>query len=120
MKKYEHEEGICPVCREPQIRYIGREFGDIDVEYKWECRNCGSQGREIYTLDFKEHEIDFEGQISIETIWDTIVRNNIATDKELDLITDINGHSTETLNDVIYARTGYQDIIQYLESEETE
>lgn len=120
MKKYEHEEGICPVCRAPQIKYTDRGFGDTYVEYQWECKNCGSQGREIYTLDFMEHEVDYQGVLSSETIWDLIVSNYIATNEEVRLVTDIIGYSTETLNDVIYARTGYRDIFQYLESEENE
>ena len=45
--------------------------------------------------------------------WDYIVDNNIATDEELRLVTSINGMSIDTLNDVLYVRTGYRDIKQY-------
>lgn len=45
-------------------------------------------------------------------IWDYIVETGVATEEELRLVTDINGYSEETLNDVIYARTGYRDIEQ--------
>ena len=41
---------------------------------------------------------------------------NIATDEELELITNINGLNIEALNDVIYVRTGYHDIEQYMEA----
>jgi len=37
----------------------------------------------------------------------------IATEKEISLITNINGYNKETLNDVIFCRTGYRDIEQY-------
>ena len=46
-------------------------------------------------------------------IWDLIIDYNIATYEELKLITGINGFSIETLNDVIYYKTGYRDIEQY-------
>ncbi len=42
-------------------------------------------------------------------LWDWLVYMEIATDKELSLITGINGLTIETLNDVLYYRTGYRD-----------
>ena len=50
-------------------------------------------------------------------LWTLIVKYEIATDSEIDLVTDINGNSIETLNNIIYARTGYRDIESYEESE---
>ena len=50
-------------------------------------------------------------------LWTLIVEYGIAIDSEIDLVTDINGNSIETLNDIIYARTGYRDIESYEESE---
>ena len=44
--------------------------------------------------------------------WDYLVDNNIATDEELRLVTSINGMNIDTINSVIYARTGYHDIEQ--------
>ena len=57
----------------------------------------------------KENEID--------RIWDYLIESGIATEKELDLITCINGYSVETLNDVIYARTGYRSLDQLIDDE---
>lgn len=37
----------------------------------------------------------------IARVWDLIVNYDIATKEELQLVTDINGYSIETLNDVI-------------------
>lgn len=54
---------------------------------------------------------------TIENTWDNLVNYGIATEEELQLITDINGYNLEALNDVIYARTGYHDWEQYEESE---
>lgn len=44
---------------------------------------------------------------SIEAmLWDFIVDNNIATEDEVRLVSDINGFNEETMTDIIYARTG--------------
>jgi hypothetical protein len=48
----------------------------------------------------------------IEKIWDYLLENEIATQDELELITNINGYNVETLNDVLYAKTGYRSIDQ--------
>ena len=50
-------------------------------------------------------------------MYDWLIEMEIATHKELELITDINGYNMETLNDVLYARTGYRDRDQ-MEGEE--
>jgi len=47
--------------------------------------------------------------------WDYLVDYGIATEDELSLVTSINGMNTETINDVIYARTGYHDLEQLKE-----
>ena len=49
-------------------------------------------------------------------IWEKIVEYGIATEDELQLVTDIVGYNLEALNDIIYARTGYRDLEQYEES----
>ena len=56
-------------------------------------------------------------QEKISKKWDWLLNAGIATEKELQLVTDINGYSIETLNDVLFARTGYRDQEQ-LEDEE--
>lgn len=48
-------------------------------------------------------------------IWEMIIEYGIAKEEELQLITSINGYNEKTLNDVIYARTGYRNIQQYME-----
>ena len=48
----------------------------------------------------------------LDKLWDFIVNNSIATTEEIKLVTDINGFKEETLNDIIYARTGYRDYEQ--------
>ena len=48
----------------------------------------------------------------VNEVWDLLIEYGIATQEELELITCINGYNIDTLNDVIYVRTGYRDIEQ--------
>jgi len=48
----------------------------------------------------------------INEVWDYIIDSGIATEETLQVITNINGYSEETLNDVIYCVTGYRNIEQ--------
>ena len=50
-------------------------------------------------------------------LFERIINDGIATESEIDLVTDIAGYSIEILNQIIYVRTGYRDIEQYEESE---
>lgn len=49
--------------------------------------------------------------------WDFCLDHEIASEQELKLVTKINGFNWETIMDVIYVRTGYRDIEQYVEME---
>jgi hypothetical protein len=49
--------------------------------------------------------------------WDKLVDMDLFTDRELELITNINGYTMETLNDAIYARCGYRSLDQMLEEQ---
>ena len=49
-------------------------------------------------------------EISKEDLWDKIIEKGIATEETLRVVTSINGYTVETLNDVIYAQTGYSDL----------
>ena len=50
--------------------------------------------------------------MSNNDIWDFILENGIATYEELSLVVCINGMNEESLNAVLYARTGYHTIDQ--------
>ena len=44
---------------------------------------------------------------SVEAAWqDFIIENNIATEKEVALVTGINGWKEETMTDIVFYRTG--------------
>lgn len=51
----------------------------------------------------------------LDKLWDFITVNEIATDEEIRLVTDINGYNEEALNDIIYARTGYRNYEQCMD-----
>ena len=51
----------------------------------------------------------------IERIWDYLIDNAIATEEELQLVTDVAGYSFATMEAIIYARTGYNDLEQLME-----
>lgn len=52
--------------------------------------------------------------------WDKLVEIELFTEKELQLVTCINGHTIETLNDCVYVRTGYRTVKDFLETIEEE
>ena len=51
-------------------------------------------------------------------LWDAIVEHGIATEEEIELVTAINGFNDNALNDIIYVRTGYKNIEDFLEDKE--
>ena len=51
-----------------------------------------------------------------ETAYEALIEAGVATEGELQLVTNINGYSLETLVDVLYARTGYRDLEDYLDA----
>ena len=49
-----------------------------------------------------------------------LIENGICTEDEMKLVTSINGYNEESVNDILYVRTGYRDMEQYLEYEDKE
>ena len=47
-----------------------------------------------------------------EYIFNYLVDNYIATKDEIRLVTCINGYTADTLNNILYARTGYRSVEQ--------
>ena len=48
----------------------------------------------------------------VNEVWNLLIEYGVATQEELELVTCINGYNIDTLNDVIYVRTGYRNIEQ--------
>ena len=54
--------------------------------------------------------------MKLENAWyNFITENNIATEKEVNLVTDINGYFEDTFLSIVYARTGYRSYEQLLD-----
>ena len=51
--------------------------------------------------------------MTAKEIREQLIELNIAEDQEIDLVCNINGFNEETLNDILYARTGYRSLEQY-------
>lgn len=54
----------------------------------------------------------------MEMLWDTMVDLGIATDEEIGLATALCGTNLQTLERVLYIRTGYRSLEQMMEEEE--
>ena len=54
--------------------------------------------------------------MELENAWyNFITENNIATENEVNLVTDINGYSESKFLAIVYARTGYRSYEQLLD-----
>lgn len=60
----------------------------------------------------KEMKKDFQ---DVNVLWDKLLERDLFTKSELQLLTNINGYSVETLNDAIFARYGYRDLEQMMD-----
>ena len=56
--------------------------------------------------------------MEVHEYWDYLVENGIATEAELRLVSYIIGYSVETLDKVLFVRTGYRSIDQLEEDQE--
>ena len=54
--------------------------------------------------------------MNLEETWDKIIELGIATEAELQLVTILDRYSIDTLNNVVYVRTAYNNLNDYLES----
>ena len=66
-------------------------------------------------------EIRKKGGYNMNTtdeIYDYLIDYGIAPEKEISLVCSINGTNEDSLNSILYSRTGYRDIEQIKEEEE--
>jgi hypothetical protein len=52
---------------------------------------------------------------TLEPLWQYLIDYGIATENELTLVTQINGLTLQTLQDILYARTGHRNFAQHIE-----
>lgn len=58
--------------------------------------------------------------MELKEMVDYLVEMGICTSEEYILVSNINGESEDTINDILYERTGYNSLEQYMESEQEE
>lgn len=51
-------------------------------------------------------------EYTIEQMWDWLIDTGAASEDTLKVVTSINGYNTETLENVLYATTGYRSFEQ--------
>lgn len=54
---------------------------------------------------------------TVDEVYAFLEDNEIVSQETLEVVTDINGYNMEALNNIVYSRTGYNDIEQLLECE---
>jgi hypothetical protein len=57
-------------------------------------------------------------KLEINDVWGLLIDGGYFTDDELQLITNINGYTIETLNDCIYARYGFRSYEQMTDGDD--
>lgn len=55
---------------------------------------------------------------TVEEAWDYLIENGLASEETLQVVTNINGYSLDTLESVLYAVEGYHSFSQYLNEDE--
>jgi len=53
----------------------------------------------------------------MNSLWDYLVDTETATKEEICLVTSINGTNLESLESILYSRTGYRSLEQILQME---
>lgn len=56
--------------------------------------------------------------MNLEQYYNYLLEYEIVDEETLNVVTSINGYNEKTLDDVLYVKTGYRDIEQYLEYED--
>jgi C4-type Zn-finger protein len=51
------EQGTCPKCNGTDLDYTILEIEGNLLYYPWTCNDCGTKGKEWYSLEFTGHNI---------------------------------------------------------------
>ena len=55
---------------------------------------------------------------TVEEAWDYLIESGLASEETLQVVTNINGYSLDTLESVLYATAGYHSFDQYLDEDD--
>jgi hypothetical protein len=56
----------------------------------------------------------------LNEMYDEMIERGLCTFEEIELVTSINGYNEGALNDIVYVRTGYNTLDQYIEYENSQ
>jgi len=48
----------------------------------------------------------------LQELWGYLIDSGLVTDQEIDLVVNINGYNLETLESILYVRSGYRSLDQ--------
>ena len=51
-------EGQCPKCKNWNLDYNEMEIEGNSIYYPWTCEDCSASGKEWYSLEFSEQELN--------------------------------------------------------------
>jgi len=63
-----------------------------------------------WAIGISDLAVDEVLDVRVAEAWYTILQKNIATDREIKLVTDVVGCNMKALDDIVYVRTGYHDV----------
>lgn len=60
---YINEMGVCPNCKEKSLNYGSIELEGESTYFPYQCKECGLEGEEWYSMEFTGHTIyDEDGE----------------------------------------------------------
>lgn len=59
------EQGSCPCCQSDNLAYSAVEHSEDNLYYPWECQDCGSNGKEWYSVEFTGHNVKENNNVPI-------------------------------------------------------
>ena len=66
------------------------------------------------SFDENGDAVDVE-EVTFDKLWDLLLDEGFATEEEMRLVCNINGTNIESLNSILYSRSGYRSMKQYKE-----
>ena len=58
--------------------------------------------------------------MNLDQYYDYLINYELVSKETMDIVTRLNGYNEKTLDELLYVVSGYRDIEQYLEYEDTE
>lgn len=89
----------------------------INYDFTYLVRTISTGATELlpYTSELWEQAetLEYLSDLTSDSAWEFLTDHDIATEEELSLLNDIFDTGLETLENVLYARTGYRDFADY-------